>query len=112
MAGPHDTLEVSLAYWPELAVQCEINGVERLLVVEDLKERSTLAGNGRRALAHRLPRRPHRLRRRPRGPRRAAELMAKTAGLTGRVFSEFAPAEAWLLADLREAAPSGGGQAA
>lgn len=116
VAGPHDTLDVSLAYWTELAVQCEINAVERLLVVEDLEERSTLADIAEMVeVLSRIGFRDIRIAfvdgREDRGVLAAAELMAKSAGLTGRAFSEFAPAEAWLLADLRADAPPGGGRA-
>ena len=37
VSGPEDTVEVSMAYWLELAAACTAAGVSRLLVVEELE---------------------------------------------------------------------------
>ena len=36
VSGPEDTVEVSIAYWSEIAAACEAGAVRRLLVVEEL----------------------------------------------------------------------------
>ena len=37
VAAPEDTVEVSIAYWSEIAAACRAGGVDRLLVVEELE---------------------------------------------------------------------------
>ena len=37
VTGPEDTVEVSLAYWSEIATACRAGAVARLLVVEELE---------------------------------------------------------------------------
>lgn len=38
MDGPHDSFEISLGYWTEVARACHARQVERLLVVENIAE--------------------------------------------------------------------------
>ena len=101
--GPEDTVEVSLAYWAEIAAECRRHHVTRLLVLEKLMARSNsddaslviaelpkMFGDIRIAyvdtiesvdvLVH-------------------AELEARKAGLVSRVFGNVESAERWLLAD-------------
>lgn len=37
VTGPEDTVEVSIAYWSEIAAACRAGAVRRLLVVEELQ---------------------------------------------------------------------------
>ena len=41
MAGPEDSVAISLAYWAEIAVECRRHHVSRLLVIEKLETRSS-----------------------------------------------------------------------
>lgn len=102
VTGPEDTLEVSLAYWTEIAAECALYRVRRLLVVEDLGTKATradtremvevLAGIGFAQLCIAYVDRlddddvvAH------------GELHARHAGLTARAFRNEAIALDWLL---------------
>lgn len=102
VVGPEDTLEISLAYWAEIAAECAVSGVRRLLVLEQLRSNSTQADmeenikvlgqigfrNVRIAFVD---------------PYEDAAMMAlgearaRQAGLTGRAFRSVEEAESWLM---------------
>lgn len=102
VAGPEDTLEISLAYWAEIAAECAVSGVRRLLVLEQLQ------GNSRQAdmeenikvlgevgfrdirIAFVDPYESDAM-------LAMGEARARQAGLTGRAFRQVDDAETWLL---------------
>ena len=102
--GPEDTVEVSLAYWCEIAAACRRYHVSRLLVVEKLLTHSN-ADDASAVIAE--------LTRMGLGDVRIAyvdttesvdvlvhaELEARKAGLVSHVFGNEESAERWLLAD-------------
>lgn len=102
VTGPEDTLEVSLAYWTEVAAECALHQVTRLLVVENLGTRATtsdmremtevLAQIGFRdvclAYVDTLD---------TDDVLASAQIHARQYGLTGRVFRHEASAVEWLL---------------
>lgn len=112
VAGPEDTVEVSLAYWAEIAAECRRHGVSRLLVLEKLMSRSNNA-DATTVIAE-LPRMGL-------GDIRIAfvdttesvdvlvhsELEARKVGLVSHVFGSIEAAEQWLLSDLQMGHVSG-----
>ena len=102
--GPEDTLEISLAYWAEVAVECRRHHVSRLLVIEKLETRSNAEDAG--LLIAELQKMGF-------GDIRIAfvdttesvdvmvhaELESRKAGLVAHVFGNELMATRWLLAD-------------
>lgn len=111
VAGPQDTVEVSLAYRSELAGTCRAQCARRLLVVDELEGRvqpsemdavvdgliqlgfggirvAFVDATGDAALLV------------------GAEIRAQKHGFTGRVFRREPEAERWLLADLQPLPPA------
>lgn len=100
--GEHDTVEISIAYWTEIAEYCRVHEVRAVLVVEEIAERAAVldiyevaAGlvalgfaNIRIAFVDRnadeLP------------MMQFAETVARNRGIDGRVFASEADAQAWL----------------
>ena len=108
VTGPRDTLQISIAYWSEIAAECTRLNVQRLLVLEELEERSTATDMAE--MIQLLPKMGFKdLRLAFVDPKEAigmlafAEVRAIEAGLTGHVFGAFAPAEKWLLSDAARA---------
>lgn len=101
VTGPQDTLEVSLAYWTDIAAECAISQVTHLLVVEELGTRATrgdmqemvevLAQIGFRdiciAYVDSLD---------DDDVRAAAEMHGRRVGLVGRIFRERQAGLDWL----------------
>ncbi len=105
VSGPEDSLEVSVAYWQEVAAEAIRQGVRRLLVVENFPnngETADLMALGRFLAELGLQEiriafvdeQPDHLDR-----NRIGELVAVNRGLRGKVFDNFADAERWLLAE-------------
>jgi hypothetical protein len=102
VVGERDTVEISLAYWTEIARYCHEHAVHSVLVVEEIAERAAVldiyeVASGLVALgfsdiriafvdrnADELP------------MMQFAETVARNRGIDGRVFSREADAEAWL----------------
>lgn len=102
VTGPADTLEVTRAYWTEIAAACARTGVRRLLVVEEFGTRGTRQHV--REVIELLSR--HRFgsvciayvdREHEESNAQHAEMQARYVGLTGRVFRNEAIALDWLL---------------
>lgn len=107
VAGPEDTVDISLAYWSEIAAECRRHGVRRLLVLEKLMSRSNNADAS--LVIAELPRMGF-------GDIRIAfvdttesvdvlvhsELEARKAGLVSHVFGSIESAEQWLLGDVQD----------
>ncbi|WP_460831476.1 hypothetical protein [Lysobacter humi (ex Lee et al. 2017)] len=110
VSGPNDTVEVSIAYWSELAAACEAGGVRRLLV-EELLEGQAAPDDMDTVVEGLLQLGFHDIRiafvdaTEDATLLLGAEIRAQRSGLVGRVFRSVAEAERWLLADL--AAPAG-----
>lgn len=101
--GEQDTVEISVAYWSEIASYCREHSVHSVLVVEEIKQRAAVldiyeVASGLVALgfaniriafvdcnADELP------------MMQFAETVARNRGIDGRVFANEADAEAWLL---------------
>ena len=101
VTGLEDSVEISTAYWSEIAQACRDTGATRLLVVEDIAQRSTLGETvevvdalvamGFRDLRiayvdlHEDP-----------ALLTQTEFLAVSAGLLGRTFARTAAAIEWL----------------
>jgi hypothetical protein len=105
--GERDTVEISTAYWAEIAARCRASAVRRLLVIEDIRQRTTLGDtveiiDALVALGFRdmciayvdVHEDPSLL--------AQTEFLATRAGLVGRVFGDVDTAESWLLADAAD----------
>ena len=110
MTGPRDTLEISLAYWSRIAERCAALGTRRLLVVEDLKERS-VRGDMRAMVGALVELGFHDIRiaftdaHEDIGLLLLTEYQARAAGLSGRIFSSVEHARGWLLSDVGLVSP-------
>lgn len=102
--GPHDTLDISLAYWREIAAEVRRRGARRLMVLEELRQPSTL-GDAQQVIAALPGLGLAEVRIAFVDPIEDVELLvneqaeARLLGLTGRVFGGTAAAERWLLSD-------------
>lgn len=103
--GPHDTLEISISYWTEIAEECARASIERLLVVEELDEKSTAVDMAQ--MIQLLPQmgfKDIRIafvdRKEDIGMLTFAEVRALEVGIAGHVFCSVDAAERWLLSDL------------
>lgn len=105
VSGPRDTLQISIDYWTEIAEECARAPVERLLVLEELDERSTVIDMAEMIkLLPRMGFRDMRLAfvdpKEDVGMLVFAEVRALEVGLAGHVFGGVDAAERWLLSDL------------
>lgn len=105
VSGPRDTLQISINYWTEIAEECARSPVERLLVLEELNEKSTVLDMAQ--MIQLLPQMGFKDMRiafvDPKedvGLLAFAEVRAHELGLTGHVFGGVDAAERWLLSDL------------
>ncbi len=108
VSGPEDTVEVSIAYWSEIAAACRAGAVRRLLVVEELE--GTVQPSEMAAVVEGLLQLGfHDIRvafvdaTEDASLLVSAEIRAKKEGFVGRVFRREAEAERWLLDDLAAA---------
>jgi hypothetical protein len=103
VVGDRDSVEISLAYWTEIARYCHERAVHSVLVVEEIAQRAAVldiyeVASGLVALgfsdiriafvdrnADELP------------MMQFAETVARNRGIDGRVFAREADAEAWLV---------------
>lgn len=114
VGGPEDTVEVSIAYWKELALACAAEGARRLMVVEEL-EGTARPGDMAEVVGGLLQLGFHDIRvafvdaTEDASLLVAAEIRIRQHGFTGRVFRREADAERWLLADLDGPPPPGAG---
>lgn len=105
VTGPEDTVEVSIAYWSEIAAACRAGAVRRLLVVEEL-EGTVRPGEMDAVVEGLLQLGFHDIRvafvdaTEDAALLVSAEIRAQRHGFVGRVFRREAEAERWLLADL------------
>ena len=109
--GPEDTLEVSLAYWTEIEAECRARGARRLLVEEALEGQAApmemeQVVDALLAMGFRDIRVAFVDATEDAALLVGAEIRAREAGLTGRVFRRVDEAEHWLLADLAPDAAS------
>lgn len=105
VSGPRDTLQISIDYWTEIAEECARSPVERLLVLEELDEKSTVTDMAQ--MIQLLPQMGFKdIRIAFVDPKEDVELLAFAEvralelRLTGHVFGAVDAAEAWLLSDL------------
>lgn len=100
--GEHDTFEISLAYWTEIAAACHARGTRSLLVVENIREQGdplfleglvdAIVALGFRdirvafvdLMQSHLAAMEH------------GEILARERGIVGRVFGEEGEAARWL----------------
>jgi hypothetical protein len=108
VSGPEDTVEVSVAYWSEIAAACRDGAVRRLLVVEELEgtaqpsEMEAVVGfllqlgfqDIRIAFVDATEDAALLVR---------AEIQVQKHGVTARVFRRESEAERWLLGDIAPA---------
>jgi hypothetical protein len=111
VAGPEDTVEVSIAYWSEIAAACHAGGVRRLLVVEELEGRAAPSEfnaviDGLLQLGFRDMRIAYVDATEDASLLVAAEIRAQQHGVVARVFRREAEAEGWLLAGPGAADPA------
>ena len=113
VTGPRDTLQISIDYWSEIAAECARLNVERLLVLENLDEKSSLMDMEQ--MIQLLPQMGFKHLRiafvDPKedvGMLAFAEVRAIEVGLTGHVFGAIDPAEKWLLSDAARARDGSG----
>lgn len=102
--GPEDTVEVSIAYWSEIAAACRAAGTRRLLVVEELQGCATPSEmdavvDGLIAMGFSDIRVAFVDATEDAALLVGAEIRVQQHGLVGRVFRREAEAEQWLLAD-------------
>lgn len=103
--GDIDSVEVSTAYWAEIAARCRASQVRRLLVVEDLNQPATLGDtveiiDALVAMGFRDVRIAYVDVHEDPSLLAQTEFLASRAGLVGRVFGDVDSAETWLLADV------------
>ncbi len=105
VSGPRDTLQISIDYWTEIAEECARSSVERLLVLEELDEKSTVVDMAQ--MIQLLPQMGFKDVRiafvDPKediGMLAFAEVRALEVGIAGHVFCSMDAAEEWLLSDL------------
>jgi len=105
VSGPRDTLQISINYWSEIAEECSRSSVERLLVLEELDEKSTVLDMAQ--MIQLLPQMGFKdMRIAFVDPKEDvdllafAEVRALEVGLAGHVFGGVDAAERWLLSDL------------
>ncbi len=108
VSGPRDTLQISIDYWTEIAEECARSSIERLLVLEELDEKSTVVDMAQ--MIELLPQMGFKdIRIAFVDPKEDvsmlvfAEVRAFEAGLSGHVFGAVDAAERWLLSDLDQA---------
>jgi hypothetical protein len=105
VSGPEDSLEVSVAYWQQVAAEAIGRKAQRLMVVENFPNNGETAdvmalgrflaelGLQNIRIAFVDEQSDHLDR------NRVGELVAVNRGLRGKVFADFAEGEQWLLAD-------------
>ncbi len=105
VSGPRDTLQISIDYWTEIAEECARTSVKRLLVLEELDEKSTAVDMAQ--MIQLLPQMGFKdLRIAFVDPKEDvgllvfAEVRALEVGLAGHVFGGVDAAERWLLSGL------------
>lgn len=103
VSGEHDSYEISLRYWREIADECSKNEVKKVLIDEDIPEAISMGEMYR--LASEIPQLGFF------GIRIAfvdryieqqdsnefGELVAQNRGMYGKIFNDFNAAETWLL---------------
>lgn len=110
VTGPEDTVEVSVAYWSEIAAACQAGGVRRLVVVEEL-EGTAQAGEMEEVVGFLLQLGFHDIRvafvdaTEDASLLVTAEIRVQKQGFVGRVFRREVEAERWLLS-VPEDAPA------
>ena len=107
--GPRDSVEISTAYWAEIAERCRASNVSRLLVVENIEQGSTLGDtieviDALVALGFRDMRIAYVDLREDASLLAQTEFLATRAGLVGRVFAHTGHALEWLLQNPQVAA--------
>lgn len=100
--GDHDSYEISMSFWREIARECEARGSERVLIDENILENVSLGEMYK--VASEIPsmfsgiaiafydRRADQA-----DVNEFGELVAQNRGVIGRFFAEFDEAEKWLL---------------
>jgi hypothetical protein len=111
VSGPEDSVEVSIAYWPEVAAACRASGARRLLVVEELEGNARPSDmeavvDGLIQLGFQHIRVAYVDATEDASLLVSAEIRVQMHGFTGRVFRREAEAERWLLADLPPPEPT------
>ncbi|MDQ3039422.1 MAG: hypothetical protein M3R16_06455 [Pseudomonadota bacterium] len=108
VSGPHDTLQISIDYWTEIAEECFRASADRLLVLEELAEKSAAVDMAQ--MIRLLPQMGFKdMRIAFVDPKEDltmlvfAEVRAMEVGLTGHVFGVVEAAERWLLSDIGQA---------
>lgn len=107
VAGPEDTVEISIAYWSEIEAACRAGNVQRLLVVEELEGNATQAEmsevvEGLLHMGFRAIRIAYVDATEDASLLVSAEIRAQQAGLVARVFRREDEATRWLLSDLAD----------
>lgn len=103
--GERDTVEISLAYWTEIADYCHQHDVRAVLVIEELAERAAVldiyeVASGLVALGFQNIRIAFVDRNMDELPMmQFGETVARNRGIDGRVFATEAEADAWLRAE-------------
>ena len=111
VTGPRDTLDISIAYWSRIADRCAALGTRRLLVVEQLRERSP-RGDMRDMVGALVTMGFRDIRIAFADPEEdvglllLTEYQAREAGLSGRMFSSVERARGWLLSDVGVGEPA------
>lgn len=105
--GEIDSVEVSTAYWSEIALRCRASQVRRLLVIEDIQQRATLGDtvgiiDALVAIGFRDMRIAYVDIHEDPSLLAQTEFLASRAGLAGRVFGDVGAARDWLLADVAQ----------
>jgi hypothetical protein len=111
VTGPEDTVEVSIAYWSEIAAACHAGGVRRLLVVEELAGRAAPSEmaevvDGLLQLGFRDIVVAYVDATEDASLLVAAEIRVQQHGVVGRVFRREDEAVRWLLADRDRPGPA------
>jgi hypothetical protein len=109
VSGARDSVEISTAYWAEIAERSRASQVSRLLVVESIEQRSTLGDtieiiDALVAMGFRDMRIAYVDLREDAGLLAQTEFLAARAGLVGRVFAHTGHALEWLLQEPQGAA--------
>jgi hypothetical protein len=102
VTGTRDSVEISTAYWSEIAERCRATSVRRLLVVENIEQRSTLGDtieviDALVAMGFRDIRIAYVDLHEDAALLSQTEFLAARAGMVGRVFADTGHALDWLL---------------
>lgn len=102
VSGAHDSVEISTAYWSEIATRCRMSQTTHLLVVENIQQRSTLGDtveiiDALLAMGFRDIRIAYVDMNEDAGLLAQTDFLATRAGLVGHVFAHTGQALEWLL---------------